>query len=115
MGDTPRAQAALVGDGGLLPGLDAASAFSRTPSLKDHLVQPALLVDKGPSPAVEGDLAERSGLQAVVDAATDAPRPSPRPFEDYASVLEDIIRRKRESLAAATATGDTGWILGGDV
>lgn len=114
-GDTPRAQAALVGDGGLLPGLDAASAFSRTPSLKDHLVQPALLMDKGPSPAVEGDLAERSGLQAVVDAATDAPRPSPRPFEDYASVLEDIIRRKRESLAAATATGDTGWILGGDV
>ena len=115
MGDTLRAEAALVGNGGLLPGLDAASAFSRTPSLEDHLVQPALLVDKGPSPVVEGDLAERSGLQAVVEAATDAPRPESSPFEDYASVLEDIIRRKRESLAATSITGDTGWILGGDV
>lgn len=108
-GNPDRAKAVLYDDGGLIPGLEAASSFARSPSLEDHLVQPNLLVDNGPPSTVEANLHKRGTLQEVVDAATEVPRPENNPFEDYASTLEDIIARKRAALetldGALKATG----------
>lgn len=111
--DPLRAKAALFdAPSGLSPRLAAISAANRQPSLADRLLNPALLPDPGPSPAVEANLAKQGDLlRQVIEAKTNAPRPKQSPYVDFSNIMAEIIRQGREDMDALTGLADTGRLF----
>jgi len=115
--DPERVRAAILdAPAGLAPRLLEVSAANSSPSLADHLVHPQILVDRGPSPAVEADLAKQGALAQVVAARTDAPRPEQSPYTDFTNIMADIVRQGREQMAAikissGASLSDTGRLF----